>query len=103
MSPLSLLCHAWRRPAVDSASSWQGGGGVASTLPRLWGRTVCVCVSSGLDRGEEMWTQEEQIRSEDGNRKTQGVYLIAAWRAQLARIDRHRPRLRRFGREGRFT
>ena len=39
MSPLSLLCHAVRRPAADSASSWQGGGGVASTLPRLWGRT----------------------------------------------------------------
>ena len=28
MSPLSLLCHAVRRPAADSASSWQGGGGV---------------------------------------------------------------------------
>ena len=39
MSPLSLLFRAWRHPAVDSASSWQGGGGVASTLPCLWGRT----------------------------------------------------------------
>ena len=37
-SPLSLLYHAVRRSATDSASSWQGGGG-ASTLPRLWGRT----------------------------------------------------------------
>ena len=38
MSPLSLLYHARRRPAVDSTSSWQGGGGVVSALPRLWGR-----------------------------------------------------------------